>query len=1056
MADEQFLSQLTELLNQTTAPNSAVIKSASNKLQKEFYPLGQSVPALVQIMQQNQSQQIRQLAAVEVRKLISNHWDDLDDSLRTQIRGALLQFTLQEPSSLVRHASARVISEIAKIDLPNNAWPDLPAYLHKAATSASASERELGVYILYTLLDTMEETFADKIGELFSLFSHTINDPESQIVRTNTLLALGKISEIIDSQEHIQMFRQFIPGMVGVLKQLIDQSDEKAVSQAFDVFQTLLWVDSAIISKSLGELIQFMLEMVKEKNVDTEFRSLALQFLSNCVRFKKMKVQSLKVGPVLTSVALAIAGEEMEDMDDDDDENNIARLSLRLIDILSTSLPPSQVMNVLVTEIPKYASSPNANYRRAGLLALCVAVEGAPDFLSTQLKIVLPIILQGLSDSVLDVRVAALQALAQLADELQDTISKEHEVLLPLVFNMMETTDLKVANAACTALDAMIETMEKEVIARYLQTLMTRLLELLAQPSNDVTVKAPIIAAIGSAAHAAKNEFLPYFDATVRTFEPYLSLTEGEKELDVKGTCFDSLGAIANAVGKDAFSPYAAPAVQAAYECLQTNHNRLRECVFLFFGVLAKVYGAEFAPFLPKIMPEIFKCLEQDETGHSEKEDLDIVDADEEDIWQNITVNSGLAMEKEIAADTIGDLVAGTKEAFLPYLEETSNALVDLTTHFYEGIRKAAIGSLWRAVGTVYEVSSPQKWQPGLPLKVPLAETVTTYSAMVRKATLEAFGEEDDRSTATVICDNICETIRLCGPGIVGNDLEPIATMILSILKKQHLCQTQDDDPEEEDVEDAAEYDILLVESAMDVVVSLAAAFAGDFDNYFRIFCPVILKYCSNSTIGERKAGVGALAETVNGMKSSVTPYTSQLLKAFVHRLSDESIEVRSNAVYGYGLLAEYSQSPQEIVASYPKSLQRLQQCLVSDSENYRCVANICGCVARMAYCHSDSVPLGDVLPALVYSMPLKDGYEENDPIFRLVVQLYKSNNPTIHGLTAQILKVLEHIFANDSEDNKQFEFVETRQEVCELLRYINQSNPGAIQSPVLLKAIQG
>ncbi|KAK9376567.1 armadillo-type protein [Lipomyces chichibuensis] len=1056
MADAQFLSQLTELLNQTTAPNSAVIKSASNKLQKEFYPLGQSVPALVQIMQQNQSQQIRQLAAVEVRKLISNHWDDLDESLRTQIRGALLQLTLQEPSSLVRHASARVISEIAKIDLPNNAWPDLPPYLQKAATSASASERELGVYILYTLLDTMEETFADKIGELFSLFSHTINDPESQIVRTNTLLALGKISEIIDSQEHIQTFRQFIPGMVGVLKQLIDQSDEKAVSQAFDVFQTLLWVDSAIISKSLGELIQFMLELAKEKNVDTESRSLALQFLSNCVRFKKMKVQSLKVGPVLTSAALAIAGEEMEDMDDDDDENNIARLSLRLIDILSTSLPPSQVMNVLVTEIPKYASSPNANYRRAGLLALCVAVEGAPEFLSTQLKIVLPIILQGLSDGVLDVRVAALQALAQLADELQDTISKEHEVLLPLVFNMMETTDLKVAKAACTALDAMIETMEKEVIARYLQTLMTRLLELLAQPSNDVTVKAPIIAAIGSAAHAAKNEFLPYFDATVRSFEPYLSLTEGEKELDVKGTCFDSLGAIANAVGKDAFGPYASPAVQAAYECLQTNHNRLRECVFLFFGVLAKVYGAEFAPFLPKIMPEIFKCLEQDETGPSEKEDLDIGDADEEDIWQNITVNSGLAMEKEIAADTIGDLVAGTKEAFLPYLEETSNALVDLTTHFYEGIRKAAIGSLWRAVGTVYEVSGPRKWRPGLPLKVPLTETVTTYSAMVRKATLEAFGEEDDRSTATVICDNLCETFRLCGPGIVGNDLEPIATMILSILKKQHLCQTQDDDPEEEDIEDAAEYDILLVESAMDVVVSLAAAFAGDFDNYFRIFCPVILKYCSNSTMGERKAGVGALAEIVNGMKGSVTPYTSQLLKAFVHRLSDESIEVRSNAVYGYGLLAEYSQSPQEIVATYPKSLQRLQQCLVSDSENDRCVANICGCVARMAYSHSESVPLGDVLPALVYSLPLKDGYEENDPIFRLVVQLYKSNNPAIHGLTAQILKVLEHVFANDSEENKQFEFVETRQEVCELLRYINQSNPGAIQSPVLLKAIQG
>ncbi|KAK9466553.1 armadillo-type protein [Lipomyces arxii] len=1057
MADSQFVAQLTELLTQVTAPNSAVIKAASEKLQTEVYSHPQSVPAMIEITQRNPTDQIRQLAAVEVRKLVLQHWDILDESLKAQIRSSLLQSVHREPNAMVRHAISRVISEIAKIDLPNQVWSDLPAYLLKASTSATATDREIGIYILYSLLDVVNNLLTSKIPELLQLFSHTIKDPESQAVRTNTLLALGKVSEVLDSDsdvDSIQMFQQFIPEMVNVLKQLVEQGDEKPVNQVFEVFQTLLWVDSSIVSKSLGDLIQFMLGMAKEESVDSEFRILAIQFLISAVRYKKLKVQSLKLGPILTTTALAIAANNMDDMDDEEEDNTPTRLAFGLIDVLSTSLPPSQVMNILMTEVPKYFSSPEPNNRRAGLLGLSVAVEGAPEFLSTQLKIVLPIVFEGLRDQVLEVRVAALQALAQLADELQETISKEHELLLPAVFNMMDTTDLKIAKAACTALDAMIETMDQDVIEHYLQTLVTRLLQLLAQPASDISVKGPIIAAIGSAAHAAKNKFLPYFDATIRAFEPYLSLTEGEKELDVKGMAFDSLGAMAEAVGKDAFSPYANAVVQAAYGCLKTDHNRLRECAFLFFGVLSKIYGQEFAPFLPQIMPELFHCLEQEETGFDENADMEVGDADEEDPWQNITVNSAMAIEKEIAADVIGDLASGTREAFLPYLEEACRILIELASHFYEGIRKAALGSLWQTVGIVYELSNPPKWQPGSALKVPLTETVTAYATMVRTATLETLEDEDDRSCATVICDNFSEIIRLCGPGIIGDDAEPIATQMLAILKKQHSCQTLDDDPEDEDAEDAAEYDVFLIDSAMDVVVSMAAAYGGDFEHYFRTFAPVLLKFCSSSNDGERRSGVGALAEVVNGMKGSISAWTPQLLKAFVHRISDESVEVRGNATYGYGMLAEYSLAHDKIIESYPRTLQRLQQCLVSDSENHRAIANICGCVARMATSHMESVPMDEIVPALVYTLPLKDGLEENVPVFKLISVLYQQHNSTIEGLTTQVLKVLEYMFSNDGPDSKQFEDDENRKQVIDLVRYLHNANPSAMQGSSLLQLL--
>ncbi|KAK9478306.1 armadillo-type protein [Lipomyces japonicus] len=1060
----EFVAYLTQLLVQITQPDNNLIKEASSKLQKIVFPHKLAVPGLIQVVQQNPSEQIRQLAAIEVRKLIPVRWEnDVAEPVKNHIRPSLLESTLQESSPLVKHACARVITEIATIDLSEGLWNELPPFLHNAATSSNANDRELAVYVLFTLLESIESTFLKKIPELFALFSQTIVDPESQTVRLNTVLALGKIGEVLDSatdDDNVKSFRQFLPGIINVLKQVIESDDEKAAGQIFEVLQTLLFSDSGLLSKNLGDLAQFMLQLAKETSVDAAYRALAIQLLNNMVRYRKTKVQSLKIGPELTNTALRIASENPGSLEEDEeDDEDPSKLAFQLIGILSVSLPPSQCMNILLTAIPALVSSQNANERSAGLLALGIAVEGAPEFVTTQIKLVLQLVLQGFRDDTLEVRASALLALAQLADELQESISKEHELLLPIVLNMMETPNLKVGKSACTALDAIVESMDKDVIVPYLPSLMTRLIELLNRPAGDVSLKGAIIAAIGSAAHASKDGFIPYYSTTIRSFEPFLALTEGEKELDVKGMAFDSLGAIASSVGKDAFSEFAGPIVNAAYQALQTTHNRLRECAFILFGVLAKVYGPDFAPFLPQIMPEVYKTLQSDESGdfgNDDEDDIDIGDAGDDDIWQNLTVNTSMAMEKEVVAETVGDLVSGTKQAFLPYMEETANLLINCSRHFYEGIRKAAISSLWRALATVYEISNPPKWQAGLPVKVPLASTVTDFAAMVRTATLETFEEEDERSTATVICDNIAETVKLCGPGIVGDDLEGIATQILAVLKKSHRCQILEDDPEEEDLEDAAEYDVMLIDSAFDVVVALAAAFGSDFNSYFRTFSPIIQKFCSSSSEGERKSGVGALAESVNGLKTAITPYTAQLLKSFSHRLSDESGEVRSNATYGFGLLAEYSQSKQDIIAVYPKTLQRLQQLLSIDAENHRAIANICGCVARMLAAHLDSnIPLADVLQALFYNLPLKDGFEENDPIFRLIVKLYQESNPVIQGLTEQVIKILDHVFSNDTPDSPQFEFDESRDSVKQLLKYIAQQSPSAIQSEVLQKIIQ-
>jgi len=79
-----------------------------------------------------------------------------------------------------------------------------------------------------------------------------------------------------------------------------------------------------------------------------------------------------------------------------------------------------------------------------------------------------------------------------------------------------------------------------------------------------------------------------------------------------------------------------------------------------------------------------------------------------------LEVNSVICIEKEIAADTIGGLFESTGAHFLPYVEDCTVELVGQLTHYYDGIRKSSLESLLEIIRTMYELSNPPEWQPGL------------------------------------------------------------------------------------------------------------------------------------------------------------------------------------------------------------------------------------------------------------------------------------------------------------------------------------------------------
>jgi hypothetical protein len=787
MDQQKFLEQLSIVLD----PKKGNVKTATAVLQNEFYKQPDSVLALIHLAISHESPDLRQLAATQVKPLVSKHWAKIASTQRQQARSQLFQATLAESSSLVRHSQSRVISSIAKIDLDDGEWPELPGMLQQAATSSKAAERAVGVYVLYSILETMGDGFSSKFKELFALFANTIKDPESLEVRVNTLLAVSKMALVLDTEEDqaaVKAFQNIFPSMVAVLKDSIDSGKEDQIMLAFEVFNTLLTADFELMTKHFKDLVMFMNEIATNTNLSDDTRSQAISFLMQCVIYRRLRIQGLKLGEHLVKSMLQIVT-EIDDASADEDDITPARSALGLIDTMAQSLPSNQVVVPLLNALPQYSKSPHHEQRQAGILALGMVVEGAPDFLSTQLSSVLPILFRLLEDSEVTVRQAALQTTARLADDMPDDIGKEHEKLMPLLIQNLtlamsaytgeeEGPNVDIMKSATSAVDAVIDGMDAEHAVAYLDKLAKLLQRLFQHP--DFKIKALAAGALGSLASTVEAPFLPYLPDSMHAMQEYITKKESEEELNLRASCTDAMGEMAVAVGPAEFKDFVQPLMQTSGEALQLDHSRLKESTYILWGSLAKVYEEDFAPFLDGVVKGLFDCIDQEEAdlevelGDSAKDllgkevtiagrkvkvaaadsddedDIEDVEIDEDDDsdWGDLATVTPIALEKEIAIEVIGDVVSNTKKAYLPYFEKTIEKLLPLAEHSYENVRKATISTLHRAYAALYDISEEsgqlQKWKPGLPLSVEPTQELKKLGEVLMAATLNVWPEEDD------------------------------------------------------------------------------------------------------------------------------------------------------------------------------------------------------------------------------------------------------------------------------------------------------------------------
>ena len=219
--------------------------------------------------------------------------------------------------------------------------------------------------------------------------------------------------------------------------------------------------------------------------------------------------------------------------------------------------------------------------------------------------------------------------------------------------------------------------------------------------------------------------------------------------------------------------------------------------------------------------------------------------------------------------------------------------------------------------------------------------------------------------------------------------MKKVTEVLVAIITKAHACQKDFGDEEDlSSLEGTSESDWVTIDTALDVIIGIANALGETFGQLWKIFEKPIMVFASGSEGYERSTAVGTIAECIKAMGSSVTPFTSHLLKLLLHRMSDEDSEAKSNAAYGIGLLQQGSKNDKEILKAFPTILNKLEPLLQTDEA--RAKDNAAGCVSRMIMRHPSNIPVDQVLPALLDILPLKSDFDENVPVYDMVVKLCK------------------------------------------------------------------
>lgn len=573
---------------------------------------------------------VRQMAAVFLRKRLCSHWAQLPPTAHPTIKAQLLTLLAGETYRPVRRAIAAVVAVLAKMLLkvedsdvsqaPDGriiisgatvmaTWPELLQYLGQASAAPDASHRETAMLLFFYLGETCALRLRDHFETLIRIFDATLRDAESIAVRVMSLKAVGRLIEYLADEEHqVLQFRPLFPAMLQVLSQCVAADDLQTTILMLDVFSSLVDAPAPFVDPTIPELIMIVTTIQGLPAATKPLRDASLLILNSLARSKpKALVRNGKIAEivrlVLMSLALPWDASEEEDPEyDDAQRDGVAgppthRIAQSVFDRIAIHLPSVQVIEAMVPICSEAMRAAEPHVRAMAPLALGIAAEGCEAILSKHVGEMLPSVVNLFRDADNGVRHCACFCVGQWIEHMEDVLTKHHAAIIPQAFMLLDAVSPPnapvpdVQRGALYVLECFSERLPAEILAPYLDHLMTTIVGLLANTDGAVSaaIKSMALCVASTAAINAEQLFLPYFQRMAPGIKSLMSISDPTQFL-LRAKAMQAMGQMAVAVGSDNFvADHLAETMHRAQEGLQFQDVVLDENTFIYFANMAQV-----------------------------------------------------------------------------------------------------------------------------------------------------------------------------------------------------------------------------------------------------------------------------------------------------------------------------------------------------------------------------------------------------------------------------------------------------------------------------------
>ncbi|XP_053273544.1 importin-5 [Pleuronectes platessa] len=1025
MAEQQ---QFYLLLGNLMSPDNDVRKQSEETY--DTIPGPNKITFLLQaIRDASAAEEVRQMAAVLLRRLLSSSFEEIYPGLtlemQTVIKTELLTSIQQETLPNIRKKVCDIAAELCRNlidDDGNNQWPELLKFLFDSVNSDNVGLREAALHIFWNFPGIFGNQQQHYMEVIKRMLVQCMQDQANPHIRT--LAARAAASFILSNEGNTALLKHFsdlLPGILQAVNESCYQSDDSVLKSLVEIADTA----PKYLRPNLEATLQLCLKLCADTNLTNMQRQLSLEVivtLSETAAAMLRKHTAIVASSVPQMLAMMVDLEEDDEWamadeleDDDFDSNAVAGESA--LDRIACGLGGKIILPMIKQHIMTMLQNPDWKYRHAGLMALSAIGEGCHQQMEAILQEIVSFVLIFCSDPHPRVRYAACNAIGQMATDFAPTFQKKFhdKVISALLQTMEDQSNPRVQAHAAAALINFTEDCPKSLLIPYLDSLVQHLHVIMVAKLQELIQKGTklvleqVVTSIASVADTAEEKFVPYYDLFMPSLK-HIVENAVQKELRLlRGKTIECISLIGLAVGKDKFMPDASAVMQLLLKT-QTDFNDLEDddpqisYMISAWARMCKILGKEFQQYLPVVMGPLMKTASiKPEVALLDTQDMENIS--EDDGWefvnlgdqQSFGIKTAGLEEKATACQMLVCYAKELKEGFVEYTEQVVKLMVPLLKfYFHDGVRVAAAESMPLLLECA-RVRGP--------------EYLTQMWHFMCDALIKSIGTEPDSDVLSEIMHSFAKCIELMGDGCLNNEhFEELGGILKGKLeehfKNQELRHTkrQDEDYDEqveETLQDEDENDVYILTKVSDILHSVFSSYKEKVLPWFEQLLQLIVQLiCPSRPWADRQWGLCIFDDVVEHCSPSSFKYAEYFLQPMMQSVCDTSPEVRQAAAYGVGVMAQYGgENYRQFCTEAITLLVRVIQAAESRTkENVNATENCISAVGKVMRFRPECVNVNELLPHWLSWLPLNEDKEEAVHTFDFLCDLIESNNPIVLG----------------------------------------------------------